>query len=123
MSTKENIINNYIENTKEETTISIPRLILVGISILDISEKDHYDVGTVIKLLEFPVAVGGLVNDVAKIPFSLTYYISSLITSCVSKVKTLFIKTNNEEQQVKEVISSFIHRFGNTMKSLSYPRT
>ena len=111
------IAKDCFQNSKEAAIMSAPVMTGLGLMMILTPGDDQFGIGSAIRMLGVPAAIGGLVVDVVKLPFTVTWSISAFVAGVVFKIKSLFTNKKNE-QQIREITESFMHRFANTMQLL-----
>jgi len=109
---------NALDHAKGGAVASAPIVTGIGLAMMFSPGHDRFGISDVIRILGFPVAVGGLVIDTVKLPFTATYSVGALFWAGILKFKSLFTRPNKDEQQTREIMESFAHRFANTMQLL-----
>jgi len=110
--------NRALSNAATAAVMAAPITTAMGVAMMFNSGHDSWGINHVIRMLGVPVAIGGLVVDTAKLPFVGGYSIGSLFWGLILKTKSLFTRPDRDEQQTREIMESFAHRFANTMQLL-----
>lgn len=83
------------------------------------SQGGYLDLAGLFRLLGIPIAIGGIIIDVAKAPFTLFGSIFCLVKGAIYGIASIFEQNNNaEKRQIAEIMDSYKIRFANTLKLL-----
>jgi hypothetical protein len=97
---------------------TLPVVTGTGIVMMFNGDKDRFGISDMVRILGLPIAIGGIVIDTIKAPFTILGALAFALKGLKNGFISLFHHDKKVDYQTKEIIDSFFHRFGNTMQIL-----